>query len=483
MTSLFHKFKKKVAGHQEDTAAGPLCPEYDLTKVDFEGLHDAMIRLRQQLLTYRESNGRLWLSSAAISTDFAQQLEMDQSHPYTAMAATFKSSHSQLPTDRERLDTMLSACLLPLKEQLQRMDELRERMQQHDRLKDEVVYYQGKVDALKKTRETNKKVESAADKEKYERNVKKLQDQEAAFRSADAQLVAELRHIYAHRVAVLGPIMLAFVVAEKQVVASYSAAISQVQLVDVNEANAWLAKHEQEFAAKQQLDVSRTTTATVTDLQSPRAPVVVTTTTEHQRVSSAVSPDLLSPAAMTAVSGVTPLTTSGVTVSEPVVSGNPSLRQHYGADYGATSPTAASGAVTPFSPTAADWMSNLPPPTSSTAASATDSSAASSYPSAFDSTPYTMGSTASYSASSASHANGTATAGSSVTSVASSSSSSSSSAASPLIDLDLVSPSGQGPMDADANSKVADAAAPAASKDSGLDGFDKPASSNPPTLI
>lgn len=364
--------------HKEDPQAGSLCPEYDIVKVDFENVHDTMLRLRQQLLAYREANGRLWMSATSLSIDFAQMLDTTDPHPYHQMAATLKQSHSALPQDRERLDTMLNACLIPMKDQLTRFDELKARMIEHDKKKEEVVYYQGKVNDLKRSRETAKKPETATEKEKYERNVKKLLDQETEFQAMDRLLVGDLKAIYTHRVAVLGPIMLAFVVAEKAMMTSYTRAIQEVQLVDMAEANAWLAEHEANIAkGLPGVATVTTTTTTVTEVQSPRT-IVTTIKTNEQ-------PDLLNASA---------LTNASTAINEPT------LATHYNGSIDTTTAATVASPATPasrfsdFSPE----FTNLNSPQSAVQIDST-------------SIPYTIASSASSTSSSlpssSSHSNGT----------------------------------------------------------------------------
>ena len=297
--SFFHKVKKAVVGTKQEAGTASLCPEYDSVRGDFEQLHDVMIRVRQHLLTYRESNSRMWTSATSLSNEFANTLDIasGDDHPYATMAGTMKTSHAALPAEREKLDTMLNACLFPLKEQLAQYEQLKVRMAAHDKQKDEVVYYQGKVNGLRSARESSKKSESASDKEKYERNIRKMAEQETEFHAMDMQLTAELRYAYEHRVAVLGPIMLAFVLAEKEIANRYTQAIHDVRLVDVNDANAWLAKHEAAMAAKS---------------GSPRnASVVTTSTTQRSTAPLVVIPDILSGDSLASVS------TTGVVISEP----------------------------------------------------------------------------------------------------------------------------------------------------------------------
>ena len=288
--SFFHKIKKAVVSHHEVTGQAPLCPEYDLAKPDFEGLYETMIRLRQQLMMYRDGNGRLWMASTSLSTDFSAMLDVGDPHPYMAMASTLRTSHAELPTDRERVNALIDACLNPMKEQAAAYDALRARMVEHDKLKDEVVYYQSKVEGLKKDRAASKKAESASEKDKYERNMKKMLDVEASFHTVDALLVQDLKNAYAQRVVVFGPILMAFVVAEKAMVSIYSKAINAVTMVDAGEAEAWLRTHKLEMAAQ----------------QSPM----------HVVNGQLSQLDILPPPSAAAT--VSTATTSGVTVSEPI---------------------------------------------------------------------------------------------------------------------------------------------------------------------
>jgi len=300
--SFFHKVKKAVVGTKQEAGTASLCPEYDSVRGDFESLHDVMIRIRQHLLTYREANSRMWTSATSLSSEFANMLEPSagDDHPYTGMATTMRTSHAALPAEREKLDTMLNACLFPLKEQLAKYEELKVRMASHDKQKDEVIYYQGKVSSLRQAREASKKPESASDREKYERNMKKMSDQETEFHAMDMQLTAELRYAFEHRVAVLGPIMLAFVCAEREIANRYTQAINEVKLVDVNEANTWLARHEAAMAAKS---------------GSPRNITVSTNTQRTSTTPLVIIPDILDGGSLASVS------TSGVVISEPQYAG------------------------------------------------------------------------------------------------------------------------------------------------------------------
>ena len=378
--SIFHRMKKAVVGKKEEAGSASLCPEYDAIRVEFESLHDVMIRIRQHLLTYREANSRMWTSATSLSAEFGNMLEAPagDDHPYTAMAATMRASHAQLPAEREKLDTMLNACLFPLKEQLAKYEELKVRMADHDKQKDEVVYYQGKVSSLRSAREQSKKAESAADKEKYERNVKKMMDQEAAFHATDAQLTAELRYAFEHRVAVLGPIMLAFVCAEREIASRYTQAINEVKLVDVNEANAWLARHEAAMAAKSS--------------QPFTAPTVAVATTDRTVATSATAPVVMVPDLMSGAA-LSDTSSSGVVVSPP--------------QYVATNGTTATGVdtTTQFqSPRGANSFDNFQPSFSNTAFSDPFYAASSSAPTAnlyqpeTDGVPYTIGSTTTHTA-------------------------------------------------------------------------------------
>ena len=417
--SFFHKMKKAVVGKKEEAGSASLCPEYDTIRVEFEALHDVMLRIRQHLLTYREANSRLWTASTSLSTEFANMLSeanpLDGEHPYTTMASTMKQSHNALPAERERLDTMLNACLFPLKEQLAKYEELKVRMVDHDKQKDEVVYYQGKVNSLRTAREQSKKAESAADKDKYDRNIRKMQEQETAFQAMDMQLTAELRYAYEHRVAVLGPIMLAFVLAEKQMAASYTQAIQGVQLVDVNEANAWLAKHEAAMAAKAvNISTISSTRTVVTDLQSPnnRASVSVNTASTVSSAPIVLIPD---------VASLSHASTSGVVVSAPHFangSTGSTIASHelpqspsgikggffdsFEPNFGADSATAASSAPysDPFASIATESSTSASTTTHTSSTTATAGTLHDSTAAAVDGVPYTIGSASSHYASS-----------------------------------------------------------------------------------
>ena len=420
--SFFHKVKKAVVGTKQEAGSVSLCPDYDAVKVEFDSLHAVMLRIRQHLLTYREANSRLWTSATSLSDDFADMLEPSVSvddHPYSAMAASLKKSHSSLPTERERLDTMLNACLFPLKEQLGKYEELKVRMTEHDKQKDEVVYYQGKVSSLRTTREASKKAESAADREKWERNVKKMNEQEANFHSMDSVLTAELRYAFEHRVAVLGPIMLAFVLAEKQMAASYTQAINGVKLVDVTEANAWLAKHEAAMAAKVVTVQTITSTKTiVTDSSSPTA--AITTSSVERKASTA--PNVAAGANPAVV--VSSLTTSGIVVSEPHFANgsaasstngtlttsqlqsptgqsSASFFDSFDADFGNSSADfGTNGSVSSTSSSSAPFSDPFASTSSTSSTSATHDSDTYSNTAAVDGVPYTIGSASSHYASS-----------------------------------------------------------------------------------
>ncbi len=388
--SFFHKIKKAVVSHQE-TPGQSLCPDYDAVKVEFEGLYESMLRLRQQLLSWREANSRLWMAASALSTDFATMLDVGDHHPYTAMASTLKVTHSQLPSERERMDTMLNASLNPMKELQVKYDALRERMQEHDKMKDEVVYYRGKVETLKKSRAAGKS-ESEKDKEKHDRNIKKLQDHEAAFGTMDLLLVRDLRTAYAQRVLVFGPIMLGFVLTEKTMVKTYDRAITDVTLVNYDEEKAWVEAHPTNLPSPRQQTIttqnttSTTTTTVLTDKPLTTTPPVITVpSTNHPPL------DLLSPHASTlpVVSSST-LTTEGVMVSDPTPM-NPTSPQSRFSDF-----------VPDFaSPTGAAAMS----------AGAFDEPTASSLPPYDATVPYTVGSSTTHTSSSvsSSHPNGTST--------------------------------------------------------------------------
>ena len=406
--SFFHKMKKAVVGTKQEAGTASICPDYDAVRVDFESLHDVMLRIRQHLLTYREANSRMWTSATSLSTEFANMLEpaAGDDHPYTAMASTMKASHSQLPAEREKLDTMLNACLFPLKEQLAKYEELKVRMAEHDKQKDEVIYYQGKVSSLRTSREQSKKAESQADKDKYERNMKKMMDQEVAFHQMDMELTAELRYAFEHRVAVLGPIMLAFVCAEREIANRYTQAINEVQLVDVNEANTWLAKHEAAMAAKASQGQTVTSTTTVVS-ESPNVTVKMKKTKKIKATTAApgvaVFPD---ESGFPDTSGATLATvsTTGVVISEPHFAGTNGTASAATAD-----PFAAPNLRSPRSPNAFD---NFEPAFSSapsafddpfysainTTQPATTTQSATTAAAAVDGVPYTIGSTATHTA-------------------------------------------------------------------------------------
>ena len=406
--SIFHRMKKAVVGKKEEAGSVSLCPEYDAVRGDFESLHDVMLRIRQHLLTYREANSRMWTSATSLSSEFANMLESSAStdeHPYSAMAATMKASHAQLPAEREKLDTMLNACLFPLKEQLAKYEELKGRMTEHDKQKDEVIYYQGKVTSLRSAREASRKPESQADKDKYERNVKKMMDQEAAFHLMDTQLTSELRYAFEHRVAVLGPIMLAFVCAEREIASRYTQAINEVKLVDVNEANTWLAKHEAAMAAKAvQVQTVTQTKTVVTDLHSsPTTPALTVNTLDHKASTVANVPSAVVPGA--AAVSVGNVTTSGIVVSEP----------QFGDWNGSSSEVDAFASSQLQSPKSANAFDKFEPsfenapaysdpfyslPAAANTTSSTFSDTATSTTAAADGVPYTIGSTTTHSASS-----------------------------------------------------------------------------------
>lgn len=248
--SIFHKFKKAVVSHKESPTAS-LSPEYDTLRLEFESMHDAFVRLQSQILSYKSSINSTWQSAHSLSIDFSEMLgsssliAQSHTHPYAQMADSLKSTHDQLIMERERLDTMLDACLIPLKEQFAAFEAMRQRMVNHDSIRAEVVYYGGKVSDMRKAREHSSKPQSASDAEKYDRNVKKLMDVEASFSTVDRAIVADLKHTLNHRIAVLGPIMLAFAVAERTMIQTYSTAMNGVQFVDSNQANSWLRQHQQ----------------------------------------------------------------------------------------------------------------------------------------------------------------------------------------------------------------------------------------------
>ena len=411
--SFFHRVKKAVVGVSE-TPGQSLCPDYDFIKVEFDGLYDSMLRLRQQLLAWREANSRLWMTAATLSNDFAGVLDVGDHHPYTSMASTLKSSHNQLPSERDRVTTMLNACLDPMTDLTQRYDALRERMVTHDKLKAEVIYYRGKVDGLKKTRNAAK--ESEKDKEKYERNIKKLQDEEAAFQEMDLHLVQDLRTAYAQRVMVFGPIMLAFVLTEKTMVKAYDKAITDVQLVNYDEEKAWLATQPNTLLSPRSptsppsSTASTATTATVSSVTSsstqPAVVTVASSTTEpavdlvshyasHSSSSDSVashpvtSTPLTTTAPLTSTT-LTPLTTSGVVISDPLTVHPPvtpnSRFSDFVPDFGSPTGTGQVMAGDPFgaapdwpsTPSGGAWEAQVPPYTMGSAATQTAAASTSS---------------------------------------------------------------------------------------------------------
>jgi len=285
------------------------------------------------------------------------------------------------------------------------------RMAEHDKQKDEVIYYQGKVATLRSSREAARKPESAADKDKYERNVKKLMDQEAEFFAMDSALTAELRYAFEHRVAVLGPIMLAFVCAEREIATRYTQAIHEVKLVDVNEANTWLAKHEAAMAAKAvQVQTITTTKTVVTDLQhSPQSPALTVMTVDHKEANAHDVPSSVQPAmGGVAVGHVSNSSMSGVMIGEPQFAGHNGTSSEVDA-FAAPQLQSPKGANSSFDSFEAAFEKNAAfsdpfysVPTASHTAGTADAGV-----------PYTIGSTTTHSApsttstSSASTANGT----------------------------------------------------------------------------
>jgi hypothetical protein len=94
-------------------------------------------------------------------------------------------------------------------------------------------YYQTKVNELRVEREARAgkgKVESAGDQEKFQRNIKKLEEIQITYSDTHGKLMADLNRILeADRIKFAGPVMNNFVKQEKKMAAAYSEAMTQIK--------------------------------------------------------------------------------------------------------------------------------------------------------------------------------------------------------------------------------------------------------------
>lgn len=238
MSGLLHSLKRAVV-------KGDVQPDSDFIEARsrFEQYESTLMKLKGNVHSYNAHASGLLVVSSQISQDFTTLLDDPAAaaqgkpveHEFSGMLTSSRQEHSTLASEHvPRVTTALQSKIIAVLEQeLMRCVDLSKRIARRVELFTELGYYQKKVNELRDDRDkraSKGKTESSSDVDKFDRNMRKLEEIRLQYDEAHTRLMADLARLWdQERMVNLGPLLREFTQQEQQFAGAYSRAVDNIR--------------------------------------------------------------------------------------------------------------------------------------------------------------------------------------------------------------------------------------------------------------
>ena len=232
-SGLLHNVKRAVFGPNKSTIDDS---EFKTAQDDFTTLNQHLHTLRSNLNQYNKAALTLTTSARATTQTFGDLLkEAARPNPYSTTLLTSTHAHNELVDKVEASGGYTRDVQNVVEQQTEAHKALTSRIEERNKLRQDWLYYQKKVEGLQKEREDRQlkgKAEKQAEVEKMERNNVKLTDTGDRYRLYNAELMHDLQMLFISRLKTYGPCLQQFVTAEKRLSSDYYACMTSVDRED-----------------------------------------------------------------------------------------------------------------------------------------------------------------------------------------------------------------------------------------------------------